>query len=89
MKQDIHPLNSGAAVDAVKALQPVTFAYKANPAEMNVGFIAEDVPDLVATADRKGLSSMDIVVLTKVVQEQQRTIEDMQAHLQHLERKEP
>jgi hypothetical protein len=89
VKQDIHPLNSGAAVDAVKALQPVTFAYKANPAEMNVGFIAEDVPDLVATADRKGLSSMDIVVLTKVVQEQQRTIEDMQAHLQHLERKEP
>jgi hypothetical protein len=35
-----------------------------------VGFIAEDVPDLVSTKDRKGLSPMDIVaVLTKVVQE--------------------
>lgn len=89
VKQDIVPLSTGAAVDAVKALQPVTFAYKANPAEMNVGFIAEDVPELVATRDRKGLSSMDIVaVLTKVVQEQQRTIEDMQARLQQLERKE-
>ena len=37
-----------------------------------MGFIAEDVPDLVATKDRKGLSPMDIVaVLTKVLQEQQ------------------
>ena len=35
------------------------------------GFIAEEVPELISTKDRKGLSSMDIVaVLTKVVQEQ-------------------
>jgi hypothetical protein len=89
IKQDIHQLDGGAAVDALKALQPVTFAYKANPAETMVGFIAEDVPDLVATTDRKGLSSMDVVaVLTKVVQEQQRTIEDLQTRLQQLERKE-
>jgi hypothetical protein len=55
---------------------------------MLLGFIAEDVPDLVATADRKGLSSMDIVaVLTKVVQEQQRTIEQMQVRLDQLEKK--
>ena len=89
VKQDIQQLDGDAASSALKALQPVTFAYKANPAEMNVGFIAEDVPDLVATADRKGLSAMDIVaVLTKVVQEQQRTIEDLQTRLQRLERKE-
>lgn len=88
VKQDIQPLDLGAAMSAVKALQPVTFAYKANPSESNVGFIAEDVPDLVATNDRKGLSSMDIVaVLTKVVQEQQRTIEEMQARLQKLEQR--
>jgi hypothetical protein len=89
VKQDIHELDGDAALTAVKALQPVTFAYKENPAETNVGFIAEDVPDLVATTDRKGLSSMDVVaVLTKVVQEQQRTIEDLQTRLQSLERKE-
>ena len=88
-KQDIHQLDGAAAFDALEALQPVTFAYKANPAETQVGFIAEDVPDLVATNDRKGLSSMDVVaVLTKVIQEQQRTIEEMQTRLQHLERKE-
>jgi hypothetical protein len=89
VKQDIHQLDGDAALNALKALQPVTFAYKANPAETNVGFIAEDVPDLVATADRKGLSAMDITaVLTKVIQGQQRTIEDLQTRLQRLERKE-
>jgi len=45
--------------------------------EEHVGFIAEDVPELVATPNRKGLSSMDIVgVLTKVVQEQQNAIKE-------------
>ena len=35
-------------------------------------FIAEDVPDLVATTDWKTLGSMDIfTALTKVVQERQ------------------
>jgi hypothetical protein len=89
VKQDIHQLDRNAAFDALKGLEPVTFAYKANPGDMQVGFIAEDVPDLVATTDRKGLSSMDVVaVLTKVVKEQQRTIEEMQARLQQLEKKE-
>jgi hypothetical protein len=47
------------------------------------------VPELVATSDRKGLSAMDIAaVLTKVIQGQQRTIEDLQTRLQRLERKE-
>jgi hypothetical protein len=86
VKQDIRQLDAGAALQALKALQPVTFAYKANPAETNVGFIAEDVPDLVATADRKGLSAMDIVaVLTKVIQGQQRTIESLETRLKVLE----
>jgi len=89
VKQDIHQLDADAAMGALKALEPVTFAYKENPAETNVGFIAEDVPDLVATSDRTGLSSMDVVaVLTKVIQEQQRTIEDLQTRMQHLEQKE-
>jgi hypothetical protein len=89
VKQDIHQLDGDAAITALKALQPVTFAYKANPGETHVGFIAEDVPDLVATTDRTGLSSMDVVaVLTKVIQEQQRTIDDLQTRLQNLERKE-
>ncbi|HEY2091079.1 MAG TPA: tail fiber domain-containing protein [Thermoanaerobaculia bacterium] len=87
VKQDIHDLDRNAAVDAFKALQPVTFAYKAKPDETRVGFIAEDVPSLVATADRKGLSAMDILaVVTKVVQEQQRTIEELQAKVERLQK---
>ena len=39
-----------------------------------------------ATQDRKGLSPMDIVaVLTKVVQEQKKTIAEMQERIQALE----
>ena len=64
-------------MDALQGLNPVTFTYKAAPEEQHVGFIAEDVPDLLATKDRKGLSPMDIVsVLTKVVQEQQGIIQE-------------
>jgi hypothetical protein len=89
VKQDIATLDSDAAFDALRSLQPVTYAYKTNPGDQHVGFIAEDVPAIVATSDRKGLSSMDITaVLTKIVQEQQKTIEDLQARLECLEQKE-
>ena len=59
---------------------------QAEPGEMTVGFIAEDVPDLVATASRKTLSGLDIVaVLTRVVQQQQDVIAglEQQAELQN------
>jgi hypothetical protein len=40
--------------------------------ELHLGFIPEDVPELVASSDRKGMSPMDVVaVLTRVVKEQQ------------------
>ena len=43
-----------------------------------MGFIAEDVPDMVATQDRKGINPMDLIaVLTKVVQQQQKEIEEL------------
>ena len=51
-----------------------------------MGFIAEDVPDLVATKDRKGMSPMDVTaVLTKVVQQQQAVIERLEARIEALE----
>lgn len=52
-----------------------------------MGFIAEDVPALVATRERKGLSAMDIVaVLTKVVQERQKTLNDLLREVKDLKR---
>jgi hypothetical protein len=86
LKDQIADLPASRALEAFERLKPVTFVYKANPTEAHVGFIAEDVPDLVATQDRKSLAAMDIVaVLTKVAQEQQATIADLQARLARLE----
>jgi hypothetical protein len=87
-KQDIVNLGSHDAAATLNALQPVTYTYKVDPSEHHVGFIAEDVPDLVATQDRKGLSPMDIVaVLTKVVQDQQATIDSLKSRLDQIEKK--
>ena len=78
-KNNIEALATKEALDTLKELNPVKFAYKKDMTEKHVGFVAEDVPDLVATKDRKGLSPMDIVaVLTKVVQEQQKAMQEQQ-----------
>jgi hypothetical protein len=87
LKQDICDLETTAAKETLSQLEPVTYAYKLDPSEHHVGFIAEDVPDLVATKERRGLSSMDIVaVLTKVVQDQQKTIDALQQRLDKIEK---
>ena len=63
-------------------LDPVTFSYKLDPGQNHVGFIAEDVPELVATKDRKTINPVDIVgVLTKVLQDKSQTIEKQQTTL--------
>jgi hypothetical protein len=86
-KENIKTLTAGEAIDTLKGLEPVKYNYKVDKEEKHVGFIAEDVPDLVATKDRKGLSSMDIVaVLTKVVQEQEKTIAQLKEKVTELER---
>jgi hypothetical protein len=60
---------------ALARLKPVTFDYNTNPTDSRVGFIAEDVPDLVATEDRETMSAMDVTaVLTEVAQQQQAMI---------------
>ncbi|WP_051309323.1 tail fiber domain-containing protein [Desulfogranum japonicum] len=85
LKNNIVPLEKDQAMQTIAALEPVTFQYKADPTEKSVGFIAEDVPDLVATNSRKSVSPMDVLaVVTKVVQEQQKTIEDLQKEVKEL-----
>ena len=81
-KENIRDLTIEEAMTALRELQPTRFNYKVDKEEEYVGFIAEDVPELLASKDRKGLSPMDIVaVLTKVVQEQQKKIEALEARL--------
>ncbi len=87
-KQNIRTLTTAEARKALDELNPVKFNYKEDDKEESLGFIAEDVPELVATKDRKGMSPMDVVaVLTKVVQEQQKTIAQLQEKIAQLEKK--
>jgi len=81
-KENIAALSNEEALQALAELQPVQFRYKNDAEETYVGFIAEDVPDLVAMNDRQSLSAMDIVaVLTKVVQDQQSRIAELELRI--------
>ena len=86
-KENIELLGTEEALEAIKELNPVKYAYKTDQTEKRVGFISEEVPELVSMKDRKGLSPMDIIaVLTKVVQEQQKTIAVHSEKMVELER---
>jgi hypothetical protein len=87
-KENITDLTEEQALDVLTDLVPTSFTYKTDSEEVYLGFIAEDVPDLVATNDRKGLVAMDIVaVLTKVVQTQQEQINDLQETIEELQQR--
>jgi len=83
LKENIEGLTADEAQGALAELSPVKYNYKADKTERHVGFIAEDVPALVASKDRKSLSPMDITgVLTKVVQEQAKMVKELQKSIQ-------
>ncbi len=86
IKDKITRISSKQAMRAFEQLEPVSFIYKDDSSrEKRLGFIAEDVPEMVATQDRKHLNTMDLTaVLTKVVQEQQRTISSMSEEIETL-----
>jgi hypothetical protein len=85
LKNNIADISAEVALNTIRALKPVTFTYKIEPTESYAGFIAEDVPEIVATNDRKSLAAMDFVaVLTKLVQEQQKAIENLQRRVEQL-----
>jgi hypothetical protein len=86
-KENIKDLSTADALNTLNELNPVRFNYREMDEEY-LGFIAEDVPELVAMKDRKGMSPMDVVaVLTKVVQEQQKTISELQQKISEIEKK--
>jgi hypothetical protein len=87
-KENIRGLTSNEAVDAMEQLRPVRFNYKVDTAEECLGFIAEEVPQLVASKGRKGLSPMNIAaVLTRVLQEQQKMVREQQETIMQLKAK--
>lgn len=81
-KENIGSLSIDDALIALANLEPVQFNYRGDDSETYLGFIAEDVPALVANRDRVSLSPMDIVaVLTKVIQAQQARIEELERRM--------
>lgn len=78
IKKNISLISTQEAMEALEGLNPVRFEYKADASgEEHLGFIAENVPELVAEQDRKHLNPMDLTaVLVKVVQEQQWMLQD-------------
>ncbi len=86
-KENVRTLSGEEALATLKGLDPVKFNYKADKSEEWLGFIAEDVPDLVATKDRKGMSPMDVAaVLTRVVKQQQEAMQMQQNAMQAQQR---
>ena len=85
-KKNIAPLSESEAFEAFAALDPVKFNYKADESgDLQLGFIAEDVPDLVSIPSKKGIAPMDLIaVLTKVVQQQQEVISALQSQVDML-----
>jgi hypothetical protein len=87
LKQDISALGLPEAISTLEKMEPVTYEYKAEPGETYVGFIAEDVPALVASSDHKSMSPMDVVaVLTRVVQEHEQTIQELRKEISELKK---
>jgi hypothetical protein len=86
IKNNICDFTAQEAIEILADLNPIKFSYRADERNKpHVGFIAEEVPDVIASPDKKMISEIDIVaVLTKVVQEQQRTIVDLSKKIELL-----
>ncbi len=81
-KENIRDLSLAEARQVLKDLQPVQFNYIADE-QKQLGFIAEDVPELVSTKSRKSIIPMDFVaVLTKVVQDHETRERDLRQTVQ-------
>ncbi|MDB9327699.1 tail fiber domain-containing protein, partial [Nodularia spumigena CS-590/02] len=87
LKENITDFSTQEAIEALANLNPVKFNYREdNQKQLKAGFIAEDVPELVATADRKAICALDIVaVLTKVIKQQQEELSCLKERLNALE----
>jgi len=87
LKENINDVSAQEAIASLASLNPVKFNYRNDIHKKTIlGFIAEDVPELVATRDRTGVSPLEVVaLLTKVIQEQQAQISRLSDRVNALE----
>jgi len=82
-KENIETLSEEEAALAFGMLQPKKYKLKDDESELiQAGFIAEETPELVATADHKAIRPTNIIaILTKIVHMQQRAIDELRARI--------
>ncbi len=87
--QNIASLSIETAIELLSSLVPVSYDYLAGSNKTsNIGFIAENVPDKLATSDHKAVVLMDIIgVLTTVVKNQQQEITTAKSQITELQTK--
>jgi hypothetical protein len=80
-KENVQSIDEALAITTIMGLEPVTYDSILAPEENKyAGFIAEDLPQSVSRKDGKTVNPMDfIAMLTKVVQVQQKKIEELEA----------
>jgi hypothetical protein len=88
-KENISDISVEEAMTTLQALNPIRYDYKGVKAfRQNLGFIAEEMPDNLASEDRKSISPFEIIpVLTRVAKEQQKSIAALQETIRALQRK--
>ena len=98
LKENIKEINAENALQLINNLEPVSFKHK-NSQHNSLGFIAQDVDILQNDSNLKGITEKDnndmftlqyqslIAPLIKVVQEQQKTINQLQERVTELEHK--
>ncbi len=89
LKKNILDISAEEAVQSLAQLNPVKYNLKADKDNnLHLGFIAEDVPDLVASRDRQTISNDHIVaLLTKVIKEQEKRLLELAEKVETLEKK--
>ena len=87
LKEDIRDLSYADALNAFSSLAPVRYRLRSDGTHSeHLGFIAEDLPELVAASDRKTVCQMDIVaILTTVVHQLRADNLELRRRIEHLE----
>ena len=85
-KGNIVRLKEAQAADLLSRIDPVSFVYRTDPQTTRMGFIAEEVPDAFAAANRNSVDTLGVAaMLTRVVKQQQNQIEQLQGRVIKLE----
>ncbi len=83
LKENVADFTTREAAEALEGLNPVSFTWKDDSEKTrHIGFIAEDAPRITKSTDEKAIIPVHILaILSKVVQEQQRSISAMRREL--------